>query len=73
MLRLRKAVYGVVNAPKKKLGSFETITCESGIHILRVRSVCLVLAKLKQVRGVIGVHVDDSLGGGDEVLDRTLF
>ena len=40
MLRLREAVYGPRERPEEMVGSVETITSESWIHILSVRSVC---------------------------------
>ena len=45
-------------------------TSESWVHTL---DPCpSVLTKQNKVRGVVGVHVESLLGGGDEVFDRTI-
>ena len=54
--------------------SCERITSESWIHNLCVGSVCaFVPIKQNKGRGVTGVHVDDLLGGGDEVFDKGIL
>ena len=56
MLRLRKAVCGLVNAPKKWWDRLKRSPLNQ-----------------KQIRGVTRVHVNDLLGGSDEVLDRKIL
>ena len=41
------------------------------IHKLCLRSMCIFLRSGK-IHGVLGVHVDDVFGGGDETFDRIM-
>ena len=52
------------------VGPCEAIASESRIHILRVGSVLIMQT---EVSGLAGVHVDDLLGGRDEVFVKTML
>ena len=70
MLRLRKAVFGLVNTPKTWWDRLKrSLLSQFTSCVLRA----FVLVKQNQVRGGTGVHVDDMLEGGDEVCDRTML
>ena len=74
MLRHSAKLCMVSGTPEEMVESCERITSESWIHNLCVGSVCaFVLINRNKVRGVTGVHVDDLLGGGDEVFDRSIL
>eukprot|EP00969_Alexandrium_andersonii_P110058 4855739-Alexandrium_andersonii.AAC.1 len=70
VLRLRKAVYGLVNAPKKWRGRLRKSLEKAGFRSCSLDPCVFVLVKDKKVRGVLGVHVDDIIGGGDTVFEK---
>ena len=72
VLRLRKAVYGLVNAPKKWWDKLKTSLIEHGFTICDLDPCAFVLRKSGKIHGVLGVHVDDVIGGGNETFDRIL-
>ena len=72
MHRLRKAVYGLVNAPKIWWDRLERSLLNHGVASCALDSRAFVFVKQKQIIGVSGVLVDGLLGGGDEVFDRTI-
>ena len=72
VLRLRKAVYGLVNAPKKWWDRLKTSLIKQGFTSCALDPCALVLRKSGKIHGVLGVHVDDVIGGGDEVFDRIM-
>ena len=68
VLRLRKAVYGLVNAPKKWWDRLKTSLIEHGFTSCAL-DPCAFVGK---IHGVLGVHVDDVIGGGNEIFDRIM-
>ena len=73
MVRLRKAVYGFVNTPNKWWDRLKRSLLKHGITSCALDPCAFVLIKQSKVRGLTGVHVDDLLGGGDEVFDGTIL
>ena len=69
VLRLRKAVYGLVNAPKK-CGTDSLI--KHGFTSCALDPCAFVLQESGKIHGVLGVHVDDVIGGGNEIFDRIM-
>ena len=72
VLRLRKAVYGLVNAPKKWRDRLKTWLIEHGFTSDALDPCAFVLRKSGQIHGVLVVHVDDVIGGGSEIFDRIM-
>ena len=72
VLRLRKAVYGLVNAPKKWWDRLKKSLIEHGFTSCALDPCALVLQKSGQIHWVLGVHVDDAIGGGNETFDRIM-
>ena len=72
VLRLRKAVYGLVNAPKIGGTDSRHRLSNMEIHKLSSRSMCICSSKEWKIHGVLGVHVDDVIGGGNETFDRIM-
>ena len=58
MLRLRKAVYGLVNAPKKWWDRLNRSLLNHGFTSCALDPCAFVRVKQKQINGVTGVHVD---------------
>ena len=69
----RKAVFGLVNAPKTWWDRLKRSLLNHGFASCALDPCAIVLVKQKQIRGVTGVHVDDLLGGSDEMLERTIL
>ena len=72
VLRLRKAVYGLVNAPKKWWDRLKKSLIEHGFTSCALDPCAFVLRKSGKIHGVLGVHVDDVIGGGNETFDRIM-
>ena len=72
VLRLRKAVYGLVNAPKKWWDRLKTSLVKHGFTSCALDPSAFVLRKSGKIHGVLGVHVDDVIGGGNETFDRIM-
>ena len=72
VLRLRKAVYGLVNAPKKWWDRLKTSLIKHGFTSCALDPCAFVLRKSGKIHGVLGVHVDDVIGGGNETFDRIM-
>ena len=72
VLRLRKAVYGLVNAPKKWWDRLKTSLIKHGFTNCALDPCAFVLRKSGKIHGVLGVHVDDVIGGGNETFDRIM-
>ena len=72
VLRLSKAVYGLVNAPKKWWDRLKKSLIQHGFTSCALDPCAFVLRKSGQIHGVLGVHVDDVIGGGDETFDRIM-
>ena len=70
--RLRKAENGLVNAPKKWWDRLKTSLIKHGFTSCALDPCAFVLRKSGQIHGVLGVHVDDVIGGGNETLDRIM-
>ena len=70
MQRLREAVYGLMDAPKTWWDRFARSLLNRGFTSCALDPCAFVLIKQNNASGVTGVHVDDLLGGGDEVFDR---
>ena len=69
---LAKLCYGLVNAPKTWWDRLKRSLLNHGFASCALDPCAIVLVKQKQIRGVTGVHMDDLVGGGDEMLDRTI-
>ena len=72
VLRLRKAVYGLVNAPKKWWDRLKTSLIKHGFTSCALDPCAFVLRMSGQIHGLLGVHVDDVTGGGNEIFDRIM-
>ena len=72
VLRLRKAVYGLVNAPKKWWDRLKTSLIKHGFTSCALDPCAFVLRKSGKIHGVLGVHVDDVIEGGDGTFDRVM-
>ena len=72
VLRLRKAVNGLVNTPKKWWDRLKKSLIEHGFTSCALDPCAFVLRMSGQIHGVLGVHVDDAIGGGDETFDRIM-
>ena len=70
--RLRKAVYGLVSAPKKWWDRLKTSLLKHGFTSCALDPCAFVLQKSGKIHGVLGVHVDDVIGGGNETFDRIM-
>ena len=64
LLLLRRAVYGLVNAPKKWWDRLKTSLIKRGFTSCALDPCAFVLQKSGQIDGVLGVHVDDVIGDG---------
>ena len=67
VLRLRKAMYGLVNAPKKLWDRLRKSLIQHGFTSCSFDPCVFVLRKSGNVHGVLGVHVDDMIGGGNDL------
>ena len=72
VLRLRKAVCGLVNAPKKWWDGLKKSLIQHGFTSCVLDPCAFVLRKSGRIHGVLGMHVDDVIGGGDETFDRIM-
>ena len=72
VLRFRKAVYGLVNAPKKWWDRLKTSLIEHGFTSCALDPCAFVPQKSGTIHGVLGVHVDDVIGGGNGTVDRVM-
>ena len=72
VLRLRKAVYGLVDAPNKWWDRLKKSLIEHGFTSCALDPCAFVLRKSGKFHGVHGVHVDDVIGGGNETFDRIM-
>ena len=72
VLRLRKAVYGLVNAPKKWWDRLKTSLINHGFTSCALNPCAFVHRKSGKIHEVLGVHVDDVIGGGNKTFDRTM-
>ena len=72
VLRLGKAVYGLVNAPKKWWDRLKTSLIKHGFTSCALDPCAFVLRKSGKIHGVHGVHVDDAIGCGNETFDRIM-
>ena len=72
VLRLRKAVYGLVNAPKKWWDRLKKSLIQHVFTSCALDPCVYVLLKSGKIHGVLGVHVDDVIGGGNETSDRVM-
>ena len=72
VLRLRQAVYGLVNAPKKWWDRLKKSLIEHGFTSCALDPCACVLRMSGKNHGVLRVHVDYVIGGGDETFDRIM-
>ena len=72
LLRLRKAVYGLVNAPKKWWDRLKKSLIEHGFTSCALDPCAFVLRMSGRNHGVLGVHVDDVIGVRNETFDRVM-
>ena len=72
VLRMRKAVYGLVNAPKKWWVRLRKSLIQHSLTSCSLDPCVFVLRKSGKVHGVLGVHVDDMIGGGNETFNRVM-
>ena len=72
-LRLHKAVYGLVNALRER---WERLCHKSSLTLGFVQSrlhPCLFIVKSAgKIHGMLGIHADDLLGGGDRVYQAAI-
>eukprot|EP00435_Cladocopium_sp_Y103_P007616 s5467_g2.t1 len=76
---LLKGAYGLVNAPLLWYGELKNALLGLGFVISPLDPCVFVLPKQKttspeetQIHGILGVHVDDGLGGGDHVYQQAI-
>ena len=62
----------LVNAPKKWWDRLKTSLIKHGFTSCALDPCAFVLQKSGKIHGVLGVHVDDVIGGGDETFDRIM-
>ena len=72
VLRLRKAVYGLVNAPRKWWDRLKKLLIQNGFTSCALDPCAYALRTSGNIHGVLGVHVDDVIGGGNETFDRIM-
>ena len=72
VLRLRKAVYGLVNAPMKWLERLKKSLIQHGLTSCALDPCTFILRKSGKIHRVLGVYVDDVIGGGDETFNRVM-
>ena len=72
VLRLRKAVCGLVNAAKKWWDRLKKSLIEHGFTSCAPDPCAFFLRMSGKIHGVLGVHVDDVIGGGNETFDRIM-
>ena len=64
---------GLLNAPKKWWDTLKTSLIKHGITSCALDPCAFVLQKSSgKIHGVLGVHVDDVIGGGNETFDRIM-
>ena len=54
------------------VGQTQDIAYQTWIHKLRSRSMCICSSNERKNHGVLGVHVDDVTGDGNEIFDRIM-
>ena len=72
VLGLRNAVNGLVNAPMKWWDRLKKSLIQHGFTSCSLDPCVFVLRKSGKVHGVLGVHVDDVIGGGNEAVNRVM-
>ena len=65
-------MYGLVNAPKKWWDRLKTSLIKHGFTSCALDPCAFALQKSGKIHGVLGVRVDDVIGGGNETFDRIL-
>ena len=65
-------MYGLVNAPKKWWDRLKTSLIKHGFTSCALHPCAFVLQKSGINHGVLGVHIDDVIGGGNETFDRIM-
>ena len=65
-------MYGLVNAPKKWWDRLKTSLIKHEFTSCVLDPCAFVLQKSRKVHRVLGVHVDDVIGGGNETCDRIM-
>ena len=65
-------MYGLVNAPKKWWDRLRKSLIQHGFTSCSLDPCVFVLRKNGKVHGVLGVHVDDMIGGGNETSNRVM-
>ena len=63
---------GLVNVPKKWWDRLKKSLIQHGFTICALEPCAFVLRKSGKIHGMIGVHVDDMISGGDETFDRIM-
>ena len=66
VLRLRKTVYGLINAPKKWWDRLKKSLIQHEFTSCALDPCAFVLRMNGKIHGVLGVHVDDVIGSGDD-------
>ena len=75
ILRLRKAVYGLVNAPRKWWERLRKSLLTLGFVQSRLDPCRFIMKSAGKIHGMLGmlsIHVDDILGGGDRVYQAAI-
>ena len=62
----------MVNAPEKWCDRLKKSLIEHGFTSCALDPCAFVLRMSGKIHGVLGVHVDDVIGGGDETFDRIM-
>jgi len=72
ILRLRKAVYGLVNAPRKWWERLRKSLLTLGFVQSQLDPCIFIMKSANKTHGMLGVHVDDILGAGDRVYQAAI-
>ena len=72
VLPLTKAGYGLMIASKKWWDTLKKSFIKHGLTSWALDPFAFVLRKSRKIDGVLGVHVDDVIGGGNETFDRIM-
>ena len=74
IFRLRKAVYGLIDAPLQWWATIENWFVENGLTRSVFDPTVFVLndKKTNAIKGIVGVAVDDTLWGGDKEMKRIM-
>ena len=72
LFRILKGVFGLNDAPRKWWLRLKQFLLNNGCRQSLVDPALFILEIERQLRGIIGPHVDDLLAAGDEAMDQLL-